>query len=125
MTTAMRRWHVAAMLLPALLVVAGIFGLGMVEVVRQSLGLGLVAGGQSTGFTFVHYVALLRDREVHAALGLTLWVAGVSTALSVIGGVGLALALHRGRGSRRGINTLLQTPLALPHLVVALATIAL
>ena len=113
------------MLLPALLVVAGVFGLGMVEVMRQSVGLGLVVGGQSTGPTFAHYIALLRDREVHAAIGLTLWVAGVSTALSVFCGVALALALHRGRRSRRGVNTLLQAPLGLPHLVVALATIAL
>src|SRR4029453_16558255 len=95
----------------------------MFEVMQQSVGVGLVVPGQSTGPTFDHYAALLRDREIHAALGLTLWVASVSTALSVVCGVGLALGLRRGRHSRRGVHTLLQAPLALPHLVVALATI--
>ncbi|HEU4691934.1 MAG TPA: ABC transporter permease subunit [Vicinamibacterales bacterium] len=117
------RWRVAAMLMPAMLVVAGFFGLGMFEVMRQSVGLGSIVAEQSPGPTLAHYAALLRDREIHAALGLTLWVASISTALSVVCGVGLALGLRRGRRARRGSHTLLQAPLALPHLVVALVTI--
>src|SRR5688572_23437397 len=117
------RWRLAAMLMPALLVVAGFFGLGMFEVMRQSIGMGLVVPGQSGGPTLAYYAALIRDQEIRAALGLTLWVAGISTALSVTCGVAVALGLRRGRRLRRGGHTLLQAPLALPHLVVALATI--
>jgi putative spermidine/putrescine transport system permease protein len=117
------RLRLAAMLLPALLVVVGMFGLGMFEVVRQSVGLDLPIPGASAAPTLSHYAAVLRDREVQAALGLTLWVACISTAVSVACGVALALGLRRSRRSRRGVHTLLQAPLALPHLVVALATI--
>ena len=117
------RWRLAAMLMPALLVVAGFFGLGMFEVMRQSIGMGLVVPGQSGGPTLAYYAALIRDQEIRAALGLTLWVAGISTALSVACGVAVALGLRRGRRLRRGGHTLLQAPLALPHVVVALATI--
>jgi putative spermidine/putrescine transport system permease protein len=119
----LRRWRLAAMLMPALLVVAGLFGLGMFEVMRQSVGIGLVVPGPSTGPTLAYYAALVRDQEIRAALGLTLWVAGISTALSVVCGVAVALGLRSGRRLRRGGHTLLQAPLALPHLVVALATI--
>jgi putative spermidine/putrescine transport system permease protein len=115
----------AAMLLPALFVVVGIFGLGMFEVLRQSVGLGVLIPEQPPGFTLAHYAALFRDPEIHAALGLTLWVAGASTALSVAGGVGLALLLRRVRRRRRAVHALLQAPLAVPHLVGALATITL
>jgi putative spermidine/putrescine transport system permease protein len=119
---ALTRWRLAAMLLPALLVVGGMFGLGMFEVLRQSVGLDVAVPGES-GPTLAHYAAALGDREIHAALGLTLWVACISTALSVVCGVGLALGLRHGRRSKRAVNTLLQAPLAIPHLVVALATV--
>jgi len=119
---ALTRWRLAAMLLPALVVAGGTFSLGMFEVLRQSVGLGVPVAGES-GPTLSHYAAVLGDREIHAALGLTLWVACISTALSVVCGVGLALGLRHGRRAQRGVHTLLQAPLAIPHLVVALATI--
>ncbi len=119
------RLHLAAMLLPALLVAIGLFGLGLVEVLRQSLGIGALVPSQSSGPTVIHYIELLRDREIWLAFGLTLWIAGISTMLAVAGGVALALVLRR--LSRRGriVHTLLQAPLAVPHLVVALAVMAL
>ena len=119
---ALMRWRLAAMLLPALLVVGGMFSLGMLAVLRQSVGLGVPVPGES-GPTLSYYTAVLGDREIHAALGLTLWVACISTAVSVVCGVGLALGLRHHRRSKRGVHTLLQAPLAIPHLVVALATI--
>jgi len=117
--------RLAAMLLPALLVVGGVFGLGILEVLRQSVGMSASVPGGSASPTLSHYLSLFHDREIRAALGLTLWVASISTALSVVCGVGLALGLGRSRRSLRGVHTLLQAPLALPHLVVALAAMTL
>ena len=117
------RLRLAAMLLPALLVAAGLFGLGLFEVVRQSLGFGALVPAASPGPTLDHYVSLVRDREIHLALGLTLWVASISTAVSVAIGVGVAVFLRRLQRGRRTVHTLLQAPLAVPHLVVALAVI--
>ena len=119
------RLGLAVMLLPASLVAIGLFGLGLFEVLRQSLGIGAFVPGQSSGPTVGYYVELFRDREIWLALGLTLWIAGVSTALAVVGGVTLALLLRRLPRSRRVVHTLMQAPLAVPHLVVALAVIAL
>ena len=99
------------MLAPALLVAIGLFGLGLVEVFRQSLD-----GG---------YAELFRDREFQLALGLTLWIATASTAIAVVAGVAIAVALRRAMRGVRFVRVLLQAPLAIPHLVAALAVIAL
>jgi putative spermidine/putrescine transport system permease protein len=123
--TSASRLRVAAMLLPAVLVALGLFGLGLFEVLRQSLGLGAFDSTPSAGPTLAHYRALLHDREIHLALGLTLWIASVTTALAVVAGVAVALGLRGLGAGRRAVHTLLQAPLAVPHLVMALAVITL
>ena len=111
------------MLLPALLVAIGLFGLGLLEVVRQSLGLGVPVPVPSAP-TLSYYVDVLQDREIQRAFGLTLWIAAASTALSVAAGVATAVLLRDLRQARRLVHILLQAPLATPHLVVALVVIA-
>jgi putative spermidine/putrescine transport system permease protein len=119
------RLRLAAMLLPALLVAIGLFGLGLLEVLLQSLGVGALVPAHPPGPTLAHYIGLFRDQEIRLALGLTIWVAGASTALAVVGGVAVALLLRRLRQGRHVAHALLQVPLAVPHLVVALAVITL
>ena len=111
------RVRVAAMLSPALLVVVGLFGLGFVTVFVQSLGIG--------NPTAQPYRDLFRNPEFYLSLGVTLWVATAATAISVLGGVTLALLLHSVSRGRRVVYAVLQVPLAVPHLAMAMVTVTL
>lgn len=111
------------MLAPALLVVVGLFASGLVVAVLQSLD--WVGVGTAGAPTLVHYADLLQDREFQAALGLTAWVASATTLLSAALGLATALALLRLTRGRRAAYALLQVPLGVPHLVMAVGLITL
>ena len=68
---------------------------------------------------------LFQDPELRAAVAFTLWVATVSTLLSTVTGVAVALALRTTSASNRHAALLLQIPIAMPHLTMALAVICL
>lgn len=68
---------------------------------------------------------LFQDPELRAAVGLTLWIATVSTLLSTVTGVALALAIHTKSASNLQAAMLLQIPIAMPHLTMAVALISL
>lgn len=98
------------MLTPALLVVVGLFGGGLAVSVAESVG--YFEGG---ALTLRHYSGLAEDVEVRASLGITLGVAVAVTALSATGGLLIAVVLRpQGRWT-----TLLQVPVAIPHLTFA------
>ncbi len=79
----------------------------------------LVAASQSGG-----YVRLLGSPDFRASLALTAWVATTSTAISAVLGLGVALWIHR-LGGPRLTATLLQMPVAIPHLVFVVSVIHL
>ena len=68
---------------------------------------------------------LFEDPELRAAVGFTLWIAAVSTLLSTLTGVAIALALHTKSASNRHAALILQIPIAMPHLTMAVALISL
>jgi putative spermidine/putrescine transport system permease protein len=112
------------MLSPVLLIVGGLFGLGFLTVFVQSLGIG-VPGTATSGPTLQHYRDLARDAEFYLSLGFTLWVATVATVIAVAGGVSLALLLNSVSRGRRLVYAVLQVPLAVPHLAMAIVTVTL
>ncbi len=109
------------LLSPALAVIGGLFAGGLIIAAAQSLGYYTPIGER--GFTVRHYLALPGDPEFLAGLRQTLWVTITATAISAVGGTTLALALHR--TATGSIRTLLQVPLALPHLAMAVVLINL
>ena len=118
-TAAARR---LAMLTPVLLV-TGLFAMGLTMAAAQSLGwLGL---DHAAAPTFAYYRALLHDDEIVRSLALTLWVASVSTIVAVTGGLAIAITLGRLARGRRMVYALLQVPLAVPHLAIAIALVTL
>ncbi len=123
-----RRWRrvrLTLMLTPVLLIVVGLFGLGFATVFVQSLGVGVPGTAASAGPSIDHYRALARDSEFYRSLALTLWVATITTLVSTAGGVAIALLLQPLVQGRRIAYTLLQVPLAVPHLVMAIVTVTL
>lgn len=108
-------------LAPALLVIGGLFAGGLLLALAQSLGYFAPAGEQA--FTLTHYRALLSDGEFLASLRLTLLLATAAAALSAAAGLALAVALRDLARRSAAINALLQVPLAVPHLAMAVALI--
>jgi putative spermidine/putrescine transport system permease protein len=111
----------ALMLLPALAVIIGLFAGGLGLALVQSLGYFAPAGEQS--LTLAHYRALLSDAEIRASLLLTLGLATVATMISALLGLGLALAVRDLAQRQRWLSALLQVPLAVPHLAMAVALV--
>jgi putative spermidine/putrescine transport system permease protein len=106
------------MLGPTLAVMGGLFLGGLLFAGAESFGGGATPGEES--WTLDHYRGLLSDREVHRSLGLTLGVAILATLVSAGVGVAVALALREVASRSRVLNTLVQIPLAMPHLTMAI-----
>ena len=108
---------IALMLLPAVLILGGLFAGGVGLALVQSLGDFPPAGEYR--FTLTHYQALLADPELRVSIAITFLLASIATAISAAAGLGVALSLRNlARGSRL-LSALLQTPVAIPHLAIA------
>ena len=102
--------------LPALLVLALLFAGGMVEALRTSL----TGGGAG-------WSAMFASPDFLPSLALTTRVAVVATGASLLLGFALALAIRRVAVTRGGrvARILVQVPLPVPHLVLAIAILML
>ena len=116
----MRTWGGLA---PALILVTVLFGGAVVLALLRSFG--LLAFGASTGPSLDAYRQLFADPEFGRSLLLTLYVAVVSTTLAVTLGIGAALVLRRLVRGRRLATTLFQLNLPIPHVIGAVAILAL
>ena len=105
------------LLTPASLVLLGLFAGGVFLAVVQSTGFFAPIGEHT--FTLTHYSAMLLNREFQLSLFLTITVAAISTVLSAAAGVGLALSVRRLTGRWPLLNALVQVPIAVPHIVMA------
>ena len=106
------------MLLPAILILGLLFGGGLAMALVQSLGDFPPSGEHQ--FTLAHYRALLSDPELRISIAITFLWATIATGISAVAGFALALAFRSlARGSRL-LSALLQTPVAIPHLAMAI-----
>lgn len=115
-----RRWRVALGLAPALALLATIFGAALVASLAQSLGHAPAYGVEAFP-TLRYYRAVFADPVVAAAALRTLATALPATALALLLGTALGLALP----ARRDLAaSLVQLPLLVPYVVaVALVTV--
>ena len=115
--------RVALLLAPALLVVVGLFGVGVLLAVTQSLG--HLPGIGATELSLDAWRAVAADPAVRASVWLTLRLAVVSTVLSAVLAVAAGLLLRGTRGGRRIATFVFQLPLPVPHVVGAAAMLLL
>ncbi len=106
------------LILPSLLLIVLLFGGGLFFAVAGSFGF-FAPVGEST-FTLGNFWHIAQDREVRAAFFFTLIITCVSTAFSALGGILLAVWLRRQMRKSAILKTLLQIPLAVPHLAISL-----
>ncbi|MBD1849908.1 ABC transporter permease subunit [Leptolyngbya sp. FACHB-711] len=100
------------LLLPALSVVGLLFGGGLILALLQSLGLLTILGSGQPNLAA--YRSVFASSEVWRSLWLSFYIAVVSTGLSTILSVGLALLL---RSAGRWASFACQITLPIPHLV--------
>ncbi len=101
-----------AALLPALILLGALFGGGQLFAVVESLR-------GADGFTVEPYRALLSDAEFRVSVLHTTVLASIATLLSAIAGLALAVGLRELASRNRLLHTLVQVPIAVPHLAVA------
>lgn len=108
---------------PALFTIVLLFGGGLALGLLQALGY-LPAMGLSTIGPH-HFTHVLQDADFSRSLVLTLYIAITSTLIAAVVSVLLALALMRWAAGSRTIHFILQIPLTVPHLVIAISIIFL
>ena len=105
-------WQAYLLVLPAVSLIAGLFGGGLMLAFLQSVGLlGLTTDGT---FSLDAYRLALSHSAFWHSLGLSLYIAFTATALSTLLSLGLALLLQ---GAGRWASFACQLTLPIPHLV--------
>jgi putative spermidine/putrescine transport system permease protein len=121
------RRRIALLLLPALLVIVGLFGGSLAYTLLQSLGWQPVIGRTSLDLRSYAEV-LFGARHAPAfwsGLLFSLWISAASTGLSAMLAVASALLLRRTFSGRRLATYLFQFSLPIPHLVAAVGMLFL
>ena len=117
------RIHIAMLTAPALLVILLLFCGGLFLGLLQALGFAADTGVDS--LSVKHFAAVFSDRDFARSLGLSLYISTASTAIAALCSLLLALALHRQSRKSKIVTFLLQVPLTVPHLVIAISALLL
>ncbi len=116
-------WRLFNLIGPALCLIVLLFGGGLVLGLLQALGYSLSQDTAAIGLQ--HFLHVLQDPDFGKSLILTLYISITSTLIAAVISVLLAVALMRWAAESRAINFILQIPLTVPHLVIAISVILL
>ena len=117
------RFRVAILLAPALMVLAALFGFGLLLGVLRSFGYSPYRNDND--WSLEHYRTVFGSDRFLSSLGFSFQIALITTILSMIIAVWAAMVLRkRFFGSRLAVF-LFQTPLPVPHLVAGSAILLL
>lgn len=106
------------MLMPVMVVIVGIFLVGLFMAFMQSIGYFKAIG--LTEFTLKYYKEILTSQGFLSSLGFSFYISIVSSAIAVILGVLLAYSILRSK-QRNGIEDMIyKLPIVVPHIVAAL-----
>ncbi len=108
---------------PALTLVLLLFGGGLILGLFQALGYSAAEGIQS--ITFDHFQTIFTDPDFNGSITLTLYISLTSTLLAASISIALALAIIHWAAKNRIVNFILEIPLTVPHLVVAVSILLL
>ena len=115
--------EVLLLLTPAALTSGILFGGGLLLGALQALGYSPNTAVSS--LTLAHVTSVLKDPDLIHSFVLTFYIAGMSTGIAAIVSVLLAVVLQKYAETNRTVHFLLQIPLTVPHLAVAIAMLLL
>lgn len=117
---------------PALCIIFLLFGGGLALGLLQALSYvplqdfsPITSSTTFTNISLQHFIHVLQDPDFTKSLILTLYISITSTLIAAVVSVILALALMRWAADGRTVNFILQIPLTVPHLVIAISVILL
>ena len=123
------RWRIGVMLAPTVIVIAGLFGGGLIYSLLQSLGWQPLLGPGNTHLGLQGYASILTSaryaEQFWTGLMLSLWVSLASTTISAVLAVGAALLIRRTSWGRKLAVFLFQFNLPIPHIVAAIGVLFL
>lgn len=106
------------LLLPALIVLVGLFLGGVILALTQSFGYFPLIGLKN--FTLKYYSEVLSSPEFIDALGYSLYISFISSIISVTGGVLLAYQLVKLPKDHKLVRLFYKLPIIVPHIVASL-----
>jgi putative spermidine/putrescine transport system permease protein len=115
--------RIPIMLFPSVAILLILFGGGLLFGLGQSFGYFPIIG--LTDFTPKYYIDVLTDPGFIQSLWLTFRIAFMSTLLSSVLAVAIALVLRRGFRGSKLLTFLFQVPIPIPHLVAAAGIVLL
>lgn len=111
-------WEPYLLLLPALVVLGGLFLGGVVLGVLQSFGYFPLIG--LNNFTLEYYTEMLSSPEFLDALGYSLYISIVSSVLAAVLGVFLAYQLAKLPKKHTLVRLIYKLPIIVPHIIATL-----
>ncbi len=115
--------QLAYLLGPALTIILLLFGGGLLLGLFQALDFSSATGMKS--ITFDHFRTVFTDPDFAGSIALTLYISLTSTLLAALISVVLALTIAHWAANNRILNFILQIPLTVPHLVIAISFLLL
>jgi len=108
---------------PSLTLILLLFGGGLTLGLVQALG--YIPGEGMTSITLDHFLAIFTDQDFAGSIILTLYISLTSTMIAAAVSIAIALAIVRWAANSRIVNFILQIPLTVPHLVIAISFLLL
>ncbi len=108
---------------PALTIILLLFGGGLLLGLFQALDFSSATGMKS--ITFDHFRTVFTDPDFAGSIALTLYISLTSTLLAASISIVLALTIAHLAANNRILNFILQIPLTVPHLVIAISFLLL
>ncbi|SKC90883.1 ABC transporter permease [Maledivibacter halophilus] len=106
------------MLTPVMLIILGIFVMGLIIAFSQSLGYFPVVGLKD--FTLKYYKEVLTDKSFLDSFKFSLYISFVSSVLAVVIGVLLAYSIFQSKNKRKVEEIIYKLPIIVPHSIAAL-----
>lgn len=106
------------MLLPVLIILIGILGIGVMTTFTQSIGYFSAIG--SNDFTLDNYMRLLTDKGLIESLVFSMRTSFISAFISTLGGVILAVAVYKLGYEGDLLSKSFRIPIIVPHLLSVL-----
>ena len=110
-------------LLSPFLLLMFIFCIGIANGVLQSLGYIPALGLNHV--TLKYYTEVLQNTAILQSIGLSLWIAAVSSVLAVLLGTALCYLIVSAKQSGSWIASFIKLPILIPHLIVAVFVISI
>lgn len=106
------------MIMPVMIIIMGIFLLGLFMGLFQSLGYFKAVG--LTDITLKYYKEVLNSKDFISSLGFSFFISAVSSTIAVVMGVVLAYSIVKSNKKEKLAGMIFNIPISVPHVVAVI-----